>query len=99
MVRESSWQGLPVLASRGPYGGRRLLRPATGADLEEEEKYTKIRKGIEAKVAKLAKLSKAKRLASDDMKVLRQLITREDVKKLFKDKGVSLKDIVADVIA
>ena len=66
---------------------------------EEEEKYTKIRKGIEAKVAKLAKLSKAKRLASDDMKVLRQLITREDVKKLFKDKGVSLKDIVADVIA
>lgn len=66
---------------------------------EEEEKYAKIRKGIEAKVAKLAKLSKAKRLASDDMKVLRQLITREDVKKLFKDKGVSLKDIVADVIA
>ena len=66
---------------------------------EEEEKYAKIRKGIEAKVTKLAKLSKAKRLASDDMKVLRQLITREDVKKLFKDKGVSLKDIVADVIA
>lgn len=66
---------------------------------EEEDKYAKIRKGIETKVAKLAKLSKAKRLASDDMKVLRQLITREDVKKLFKDKGVSLKDIVADVIA
>ena len=66
---------------------------------EEEEKYAKIRKGIETKVAKLAKLSKAKRLASDDMKVLRHLITREDVKKLFKNKGVSLKDIVADVIA
>ena len=66
---------------------------------EEEEKYTKLRKGIEAKVTRLAKLPKAKRLASDDMKVLRQLITREDVKKLFKDKGVSLKDIVADVIA
>ena len=66
---------------------------------EEEDKYAKIRKGIETKVAKLAKLSKAKRLASDDMKVLRQLITREDVKKLFKNKGVSLKDIVADVIA
>jgi biotin operon repressor len=66
---------------------------------EEEEKYTKLRKGIEAKVTRLAKLPKAKRLASDDMKVLRQLITREDVKKLFKDKGVSLKDIVADIIA
>jgi hypothetical protein len=66
---------------------------------EEEEKYTKLRKGIEAKVLRLSKLPKAKRLASDDMKVLRQLITREDVKKLFKDKGISLKDIVADVIA
>jgi hypothetical protein len=66
---------------------------------EEEEKYTKLRKGIEAKVLRLSKLPKAKRLSSDDMKVLRQLITREDVKKLFKDKGVSLKDIVADVIA
>jgi len=66
---------------------------------EEEEKYTKLRKGIEAKVLRLSKLPKAKRLASDDMKVLRQLITREDVKKLFKDKGVSLKDIVADIIA
>ena len=65
---------------------------------EEEEKYTKIRKGIEAKIAKITKLSKAKRMASDDMKVLKQLISREDVKKLFKNKGVSLKDIVVDVI-
>jgi len=65
---------------------------------EEEEKYTKIRKGIEAKIAKITKLSKAKRMASDDIKVLKQLISREDVKKLFKNKGVSLKDIVVDVI-
>jgi len=65
---------------------------------EEEDKYAKIRKGIEAKVAKIVKLPKAKRTSSDDMKVLKQLINREDVKKLFKNKGVSLKDIVADVI-
>lgn len=65
---------------------------------EEEEKYTKIRKGIEAKVVKLSKLSKDKRTSSDDMKVLKQLIAREDVKKLFKDKGVNLKSIVADII-
>ena len=65
---------------------------------EEEEKYSKIRKGIETKVSKLLKLPKAKRNTSDDIKILRQLITREDVKKLFKDKGVSLKDIVADVM-
>ena len=43
-------------------------------------------------------MSKAKRMASDDMKVLKQLISREDDKKLFKNKGVSLKDIVVDVI-
>ncbi len=65
---------------------------------EEEEKYTKIRKGIEAKVVKLSKLSKDKRTSSDDMKILKQLIAREDVKKLFKDKGVNLKSIVADII-
>lgn len=65
---------------------------------EDEEKYAKLRKGIEAKVAKLITLSKAKRAASDDMKILRQLITRDDVKKLFKAKGVDLKDIVADVM-
>ena len=65
---------------------------------EEEEKYSKLKKGIEAKITKLSKLSKAKRLASDDMKILKQLTSREDVKKLFKDKGVSLKDLLAKIL-
>lgn len=64
---------------------------------EDEEKYTKLKKGIESKITKLLDMSKAKREASDDMKILKQLINRDDVKKLFKAKGVSLKDIVADI--
>jgi hypothetical protein len=66
---------------------------------EDEEKYSKIRKGIEAKMTKILALPKTKRSGSDDMKVLRQLITRDDIKKLFKDKGVSLKDLVVNVMS
>jgi hypothetical protein len=65
---------------------------------EDEEKYTKLKAGIAAKVGKIKKLPAAKRVASDDFKILKQLIAREDVKKLFKDKGVSLKDVVSDVM-
>jgi hypothetical protein len=65
---------------------------------EDEEKYTKLKAGIAAKVGKIKNLPAAKRVASDDFKILKQLIAREDVKKLFKDKGVSLKDIVSDVM-
>jgi hypothetical protein len=65
---------------------------------EDEERYAKLKKGIESKVAKLDKLSPSKRVESDDLKVLKQLINREDVKKLFKDKGIDLKDLVADVM-
>ena len=65
---------------------------------EDEEKYTKLKAGIAAKVGKIKNLPAAKRVASDDFKILKQLIAREDVKKLFKDKGVSLKDVVSDVM-
>jgi len=65
---------------------------------EDEEKYTKLKAGIAAKVNKIKKLPASKRVADDDFKILKQLIAREDVKKLFKDKGVSLKDVVSDVM-
>ena len=64
---------------------------------EEEEKYSKLRKGIEAKVSKLMKMKKSQMTSSDDFKVLSQLIKRDDVKKLFKAKGVSITDLVASV--
>lgn len=65
---------------------------------EDEEKYSKLRKGIESKVNKLRDISKAKRIESDDFKVLKQIINRDDVKKLFKAKGIDLADIVSDVM-
>ena len=65
---------------------------------EEQEKYEKLKKGIEVKLSKISKLKKDKRSSSDDFKVLKQLINRDDVKKLFKSQGVSLKDLVSDII-
>jgi len=65
---------------------------------EDEEKYNRLRTGIETKVAKIMALPKTKRSASNDMQVLKALINRDDVKKLFKAKGVSLTDLISDVI-
>lgn len=64
---------------------------------EDEDKYSKLKKGIDAKIARLKGLSAAKRASSDDMKVLKQLTNRDDVKKLFKAKGVDVKDLIADL--
>lgn len=64
---------------------------------EDEDKYAKLKKGIDAKVARLKGMSAAKRAGSDDLKVLKQLVNRDDVKKLFKAKGVDVKDLIADL--
>lgn len=64
---------------------------------EDEEKYAKLKKGIEAKVARLMDMTKAKREASDEIKILRLLINKDDVKKLFKAKGVNIKDLTSDI--
>jgi hypothetical protein len=76
-------------------GGNSNAKKLSPAD---EEKYTKLKAGIIAKITKIKKLPVAKRVTSDDFKILKQLIAREDVKKLFKDKGVSLKNVVSDVM-
>ena len=62
---------------------------------EEEEKYNKLKTGIDNKISKLLKVKKAKITTSDDYKILAQLIKRDDVKKLFKSKGIDLRDYVA----
>jgi len=66
---------------------------------EDEEKYDRLKKGIETKISKIKALQKPKRSASNDMQVLKALINRDDVKKLFKAKGVSITDLVADIIS
>ena len=65
---------------------------------EDEEKYNKIKAGILSKVEKISKMPKGKQSSSDEMKVLRALIKREDIQKLFKSKGTSLNNLVSDVI-
>jgi len=65
---------------------------------EDEEKYQKIRSGIEKKIKRLADMSSSERAKSLDLQQLKALINKEDIKKLFKDKGVSLKDLVGDII-
>ena len=65
---------------------------------EDEEKYTRLKTGIETKLSKILALPKTKRASSTDLQVLKALINRDDVKKLFKAKGVSLTDLVSDII-
>lgn len=65
---------------------------------EDEEKYTRLRAGIEAKISKILALPKTKRSSSTDLQVLKTLVKRDDVKKLFKAKGVNLNDLVSDVM-
>jgi len=66
---------------------------------EQEDKYERIKKGILAKVSKLTKMGKAEMLKSEDMKLLKALINKDEIKALFKSKGVNVKDLVKDIIA
>jgi dTDP-glucose 4,6-dehydratase len=61
------------------------------------DQYFSVKKSI-TKISKLFNMSKEKRASSDDMKILKQLISRDDVKKLFKDKGVDIRSIVSDIM-
>lgn len=64
----------------------------------EEERYDKLKKGITAKVNKLKDMSKSERAKSDDLKVLKSLINKKEVKDLFKAKGANLDSLVSGVI-
>lgn len=64
----------------------------------EEERYDKLKKGITAKVNKLKDMPKSERVKSDDLKVLKSLINKKEVKDLFKAKGASLDSLVSGVI-
>jgi hypothetical protein len=70
---------------------------ATKLSPEDEDRYTKLKKGIDAKMARLKDMSAEKRGASDDMKSLKQLVNRKDIIDLFKAKGVDVKDLISDL--
>lgn len=56
---------------------------------EEKERLNKLEAGIKKKLANPTK---------DNIAIVKQLISRADVKKLFKDGGKDLKALVSDII-
>jgi hypothetical protein len=65
---------------------------------EEKAKFEKLNIAIRSKVSKLEKLSSKDRAKSTDMVVLKQIIGKPEVKKLFRSKGIDVMDLVSSVI-
>ena len=66
---------------------------------EEKAKFEKLNSAIKNKVAKLEKMSPKDRAKSMDLVVVKQIINKPEVKKLFRSKGVDVMDLVSSVIS
>ena len=67
-------------------------------DSEEKAKFEKLNTAIRNKVAKLEKMSTKDRAKSPDLAVVKQIINKPEVKKLFRSKGIDVMDLVSSVI-
>lgn len=67
-------------------------------DAEEKAKFEKLNTAIRNKVAKLEKMSVKDRAKSPDLAVVKQIINKPEVKKLFRSKGIDVMDLVSGVI-
>lgn len=65
---------------------------------EEKAKFEKLNTAIKNKVAKLEKMSLKDRAQSSDLAVIKQLVNKPEVKKLFKSKGINVMDLVSSII-
>jgi hypothetical protein len=65
---------------------------------EEKAKFEKLNTAIKNKVAKLEKMSAKDRAQSPDLAVVKQIINKPEVKKLFKSKGINVMDLVSSII-
>lgn len=65
---------------------------------EEKAKFEKLNTAIRNKVAKLEKMSVKDRAKSPDLAVVKQIINKPEVKKLFRSKGIDVMDLVSGVI-
>jgi hypothetical protein len=65
---------------------------------EEKAKFEKLNTAIRNKVTKLEKMSIKDRVKSPDLVVLKQIIGKPEVKKLFKSKGIDVMDLVSGII-
>ena len=66
---------------------------------DEKAKFEKLNKAIIAKAAKLEKMPMSQRSKSLDMAVLKQIIAKPEIIKLFKSRGINVKDLVSNVIS
>lgn len=66
---------------------------------EEKAKFEKLNTALKNKVAKLEKMSAKDRAKSPDLAVVKQIINKPEVKKLFKAKGIDVMDLVSTVIS
>ena len=65
---------------------------------EEKAKFEKLNTAIRNKVTKLEKMSVKDRVKSPDLAVVKQIINKPEVKKLFRSKGIDVMDLVSSVI-
>jgi hypothetical protein len=65
---------------------------------EEKAKFEKLNTAIRNKVAKLERMSVKDRVKSPDLAVVKQIINKPEVKKLFRSKGIDVMDLVSSVI-
>jgi hypothetical protein len=65
---------------------------------EEKAKFEKLNSAIKNKVAKLEKMSPKDRAKSMDLVVVKQIINKPEVKKLFRSKGIDVMDLVSSII-
>jgi len=66
---------------------------------EEKAKFEKLNSAIRNKVAKLEKMSTKDRAKSMDLVIVKQIINKPEVKKLFRSKGIDVMDLVSSVIS
>jgi hypothetical protein len=64
---------------------------------EDEEKYNRLKLGIENKVARLKKMSNKERKTSADLENLKALINKTDIINLFKSQGKDIKKYLIDL--
>lgn len=66
---------------------------------EDKAKFDKLNTAIRNKVAKLEKMPAKDRAKSPDLAVVKQIISKPEVKKLFKAKGIDVLDLVSSIIS
>jgi hypothetical protein len=84
-----------VAAGEKEFGdvGAERLTPA------DQERFDRLNNAIRNKVSKIELLTPKERTRSNDLVVLKQIIAKPEVKKLFASRGLDVMDLVSSVIS